>query len=341
MSETTTSVAGSAAARPYALDEVQAAVRALQAGQFRNAHPTARPHTGLGQTRQRGVRSLDAHTWTATKGERVIAVLGSAGSTGASTVALAIALSTTAPARVIECCSATASGLAAASTAELGLHPSGWRQGNRDQVLIERASEVLAYVAEVPAPTPAEHPSQLTVLDIGWETGQLLATDSWVTDAVMAADQIVVVAAATVPGMRRLEGTLELLAAQAAPTSQNGAGNPEVDHLPADRIWVAFVGPRRKKWPRGIEHASGPATRRALAIDRVIEIPEDRGLAVHGLDSRPVPAPLLSAAARVHAANGSSPVPVADTSCADTDPHVREPLDEHDPSQLDLFDHTA
>ena len=56
------------------------------------------------------------------------------------------------------------------------LHPTDWRQGKRDHVLLERASEVLAGVDEVPLPTDAEHDAQLTILDIGWEAGQLLAS---------------------------------------------------------------------------------------------------------------------------------------------------------------------
>ena len=208
-------------------------------------------------------------------------MIGSAGSVGASTVALATGLAAAAPVRVIECCSVTASGLAAASTAELGLHPTDWRQGKRDHVLLERASEVLAGVDEVPLPTEAQNETQLTILDIGWETGQLLATDCWLAEAVRAADQIVLVTTATVPGMRRARGR----------------HRPAVHQLAAraDRCSPS-AGPRRKKWPRGLEHAGGPAVRRALDADRCVEIPEDRELAVNGLDSRPVPAPLISAA---------------------------------------------
>lgn len=317
---------------PFALDEVQAAVRALQAGEFRQARPPgypAEPATHPDRIgSDRGQRGFEASSWTPEAGERVIAVIGSAGSTGASTVALAIALSADVPARVVECCSASASGLAAASTAELGLHPSGWRQGKRDQVLIERASEVLAGVDEVPAPTPAEHPTQLTVLDIGWEIGQLVATDSWVTDALAAADQIVVVTTATIPGMRRLDGTLELLGTQAPPQSQRDPRAHAEGTALTDRTWVAVLGPRRKKWPRGIERAAGgPAARRVLAGDRLVEIPEDRALAVHGLDSRPVPPPLLTAAARLH------PAPGPDQQPADHDLDL-------DHGQLDLFDQT-
>jgi hypothetical protein len=258
--------------RPVGVDELKRAWQALNAGEFR-----AGPGAGKGP-RGRGTAAED--DWTPADGEHTVAVIGAAGSVGASTVALATGLAAAAPVRVIECCSVTASGLAAASTAELGLHPTDWRQGKRDHVLLERASEVLAGVDEVPLPTDAEHDTQLTILDIGWEAGQLLATDCWLAEAVRAADQVVLVTTATVPGMRRAGVVMDLLAG----------------HWQPEQITLAIRGPRRKKWPRGLEHAGGPAVRRALDADRCVEIPEDRDLAVNGLDSRPVPAPLISAA---------------------------------------------
>jgi len=258
--------------RPVGVDELKRAWQALNAGEFRTG-----PGAGKGP-RGRGTAAED--DWTPADGEHTIAVIGSAGSVGASTVALATGLAAAAPVRVIECCSVTASGLAAASTAELGLHPTDWRQGKRDHVLLERASEVLAGVDEVPLPTEAQNETQLTILDIGWEAGQLLATDCWLAEAVRTADQVVLVTTATVPGMRRAGVVMDLLAG----------------HWQPEQITLAVRGPRRKKWPRGLEHAGGPAVRRALDADRCVEIPEDRELAVNGLDSRPVPAPLISAA---------------------------------------------
>lgn len=319
MSSGTLNLGGGPTSRPYALEEVQAAVRALQAGEFRDARPTTRltdpdAHTAQPRTARRTPTQTEAADWTPQAGERVLAVIGTSGSSGASTVALALALSAKQPARVVECCSASASGLAAATTAELGLHPAGWRQGRREQVLIERVCEVLAGVDEVPSPTPAEHATQLTVLDVGWEVGQLTTTDSWVTDTVARADQVLLVATATVPGMRRLEGALELLI--------NHAGADVVD-----RTWVAVVGPRRKKWPRGVEGAGGPHARRALNSERVVEIPEDRGLSIHGLDSRPVPPALLTAAAYAHTAG------------PDVDHHDHRDVDETAADELDLFTH--
>ena len=49
----------------------------------------------------------------------------------------------------------------------------------------------LAGVDEVPLPIDAEHETQLTILDVGWEAGQLLATDCWLAEAVRTADQVV------------------------------------------------------------------------------------------------------------------------------------------------------
>jgi hypothetical protein len=268
-------VSTQAPSRPVGVDELKRAWHALNAGEFRTG-----PGAGKGP-RGRGAAAED--NWSPIDGEHTIAVLGSAGSVGASTLALATGLAAPAPVRVIECCSVTASGLAAASTAELGLHPRDWRQGKRDHVLLERASQVLAGVDEVPPPTEAQNETQLTILDIGWETGQLLATDCWLAGAVRAADQIVLVTTITVPAMRRAGVAMDLLARYWQP----------------EQITLAIRGPRRKKWPRGLEHAGGPTVRRALDADRCVEIPEDRELAVNGPDSRPVPAPLISAARRL------------------------------------------
>ncbi|GGO85251.1 hypothetical protein GCM10011584_04740 [Nocardioides phosphati] len=258
--------------RPVGVDELKRAWSAVNAGEFRTG-----PGTGKGP---RGRGTAAAADWSPAAGEHTIAVIGCAGSAGASTIALAVGLAAAGLVRVIECCSVTASGLAAASTAELGLHPTDWRQGKRDHVLLERASEVFAGVDEVPLPIDAENETQLTILDVGWEAGQLLATDCWLAEAVRTADQVVLVTTATVPGMRRAGVAMDLLAG----------------HWQPEQIALAVRGPRRKKWPRGLEHAGGPAVRRALDADRCVEIPEDRELAVNGLDSRPVPAPLISAA---------------------------------------------
>jgi hypothetical protein len=303
---TPTSMSGGRAA--VSVDELKRAWVAVQEGQFRR-RPTAGPHapgtarlvTDLASSDLASRTTIEesGHVWTPEPFEQVLPVVGCAGSAGTTTVAFAVALTAGISARLVECSSMTASGLAAASNAELGLHKSGWRQGERDQVLLERASEVLVRVDEVPMPTPgsstgsAPADATLTVLDIGWELGHLLATPCWLNETVRKAHTVIAVAPATVPGLRRLEGALELLG--------------------ADRTIAAVLGPRFKKWPKGVAHSAGLNTRRLLELERFVEIGRDPALAVTGLDSAALPAQLLQAAgqllARTHitAARKASP----------------------------------
>jgi hypothetical protein len=196
---------------------------------------------------------------------------------GATTFALALASAANTGARVVECSSATSSGLAAASTAELGMHPSGWAQGTRDEVLLQRTSVALASVHDVPLP-PVVEKIRLTILDVGWELGHVLNTPpSWVAAQVSQAATVVVVTCTTVPGLRHLECALASL-----------AGIPPV---------VAVVGPPRKRWPKAVRHSAGALTRAADSAGRLLVVPCDRRLAVAGLDSTPLPTAVLEAAA--------------------------------------------
>jgi hypothetical protein len=252
------------------VNELKAAWNAVQAGRFR---------TDTGATRDlREPPSPPAgKRWGPGQGERVLPVIGCAGSCGASTISLALAGAAALPARVVECSTAGASGLAAASTAELGLHESGWTRGTRDGILLERASNVLMSIQEVPTPSVPDRNIALTVLDIGWEIGQILATPAWLGGQVRGADLVVLATTATVPGLRRLESALDLL-----------AGNSTC---------AAVIGPRPKKWPRPVGYSAGPRTRALEAAERLIAVPEDRALAITGLDATPLPASLLQAAA--------------------------------------------
>lgn len=275
-------------AAPVDVDELKRAWHAVRAGEFRP------PQRRDGPDRRPGTRA--AHTWTPQPWEEPVVVLGCAGSSGATTVALAMGLSATAPVRVVECGSVSTSALAAASTAELGLHAGGgWVQGRRDHVQLERPSELLPGPHTVAHPIPAkplptterdereEATFCLTILDAGWEAGQLLTTDSWIAETVRGVDHLVLTTRATTPGMRRLEGVLDLLA---------GTRDPE-------QVKVAVIGARRKRWPRGLEHAGGPGVRRVLDAGNYVEIPEIAALAVAGLDSRPLPAGVVDAARRL------------------------------------------
>jgi len=254
------------------VDELKRAWSAVQAGRFRTCNGVAR------ELREPTPPPPPAgNRWEPGPGERVLPVIGCAGSCGASTIALALAGSGAFPARVVECSSVTASGLVAASTAELGLHESGWTRGTRDGVLLERVSNVLVSIQEVPAPSVPDRIIGLTVLDVGWEIGQVLTTPAWLGEQVRSADLVVLVSTATVPGLRRLEGALELLAGTST--------------------CAAVIGPKRKKWPRPVGYSAGPLTRALEAAGRLVDVPQDRALAIAGLDATPLPAPLLTAAA--------------------------------------------
>jgi hypothetical protein len=252
------------------VNELKAAWNAVQAGWFR---------TGTGSTRdlREPASPSTGNQWEPGQGEQVLPVIGCAGSCGASTISLALAGVAAMPARVVECSSVTASGLAAASTAELGLHESGWTRGTRDGVLLERASNVLVSIQEVLMPSVPDRNIALTVLDIGWEIGQVLTTPGWLGEQVRSADLVVLVTTATVPGLRRLESALDLLAGTST--------------------CAAVIGPKPKKWPRPVGYSAGPRTRAHAAAGRLVDVPEDRALAITGLDPTPLPASLLQAAA--------------------------------------------
>ena len=213
-----------------AVDELKRAWQAIQNGQFRTDAPVEASTLAAGTDSSR-VGAERAPSWE--PHERVLPIIGCLGGAGATTTALAIAAATTARAsRLVECCTATASGLPAATDAELGTTGDGWIQGSRAGVLIERGATVMRSVTNVPHPSSPARPVELTVLDVGWETGHVLATDSWVRDHVRLAPWLVVVTTATVPGMRRLEGVLSIL---------DGA-----------EVVAAVRGPSRKKWHRDV-----------------------------------------------------------------------------------------
>jgi hypothetical protein len=252
------------------VNELKRAWIAVQSGRFR---------TGTGATRDlREPPSPPAgNPWEPGPGEQVLPVIGCAGSCGATTISLALAGAAAMPARVVECSTAGASGLAAASTAELGLHESGWTRGTHDGILLERASNVLMSIQEVPTPSVPDRPIALTVLDIGWEIGQILTTPAWLGGQVRGADLVVLASTATVPGLRRLESALDLLAGTST--------------------CAAVIGPRPKKWPRPVACSAGPRTRALVEAGRLVAVPEHRALAIKGLDATPLPASLLQAAA--------------------------------------------
>jgi hypothetical protein len=278
MTETAQAATVSSNGCPVAsLGELQRAWEAVLAGRFRTS---SRLDAGRETTAPSRAAGGTATGWF--PAETVIPVIGAGGGVGATTLALALAAASTAPARVVECCSASASGLAAASTAELGATDTGWRRGLRDgahhRVLLERAAGPITTAAAVPLPTDPDRPVAVTFLDCGWDLDHLLS-DGWLAQLVTAAPALVVAATATIPGLRRLEVTLAALG--------------------ADQVHVGVLGPRRKKWGRPVEGSLGAATRALDTSGALVEIPLDRALATHGLTSAPLPQPLLNAASQL------------------------------------------
>ena len=267
--------------RPVSVTEMRRAWSALLEGEFR--------------TGATGSQSGSAMVWCPTATERVIAVLGCIGSAGASTVTLAAAQHAASTSRIIDCGSITTSGLGLATTAELGIDEHGWRRGRRDQLQVDRSPIVLGGPDQLPIPAPAPSECVTSFLDVGWEAGQVLSQQrSWLATAVRNADAVVLVTTATVPGLRRAEGVLELL-----------RGHPSVNSFT-----LAVRGPARRKWPKAVEATTGYAVRQMLTEQRYVEIPVDAGLATHGLGPGPLPASVAGAGRRVLDAVAGAALPV-------------------------------
>ncbi|KAB7740349.1 hypothetical protein GA707_19540 [Nostocoides sp. F2B08] len=273
------------ATRPVVgVDELRRAWRAVQDGQFRAHHREPVP--------ARPSRSQKAVSWSPTG--PVLPVLGCLGQAGASAMALALATAV-GPARVVECCSATSSGLGTAVTAELGHTPTGWRLGRRDHVSIVRAAGVHLSLAEVPTPDePTDHPvdteSSLTVLDVGWDLGHVLATPGWVEQQITGAEWVVLVTTPTVPGVRRLEVAASLLGPHRC---------------------VAVVVGASRRWRPSSSVAAGPSVHALESTQQLLQIPRQRYLAQDGITAAPLPPALLRAAAGILRRTGITPVDAA------------------------------
>jgi hypothetical protein len=260
------------ATRSAGVEELRRAWHAVQEGQFAAARPMG--HAAV--PRPSEPATAGDRTWRPV--ESVLPVVGALPQAGATSLALAIATHAS-PARVIECSSLTASGMAGAATAELGTTPSGWTIGRRDQVHLARPSALDWSVGELPLPDDAAAGTALNVLDVGWELVQLLASPGWLSATLGAAPRVVLVGTATVPGLRRLETALTLL-------------DPE-------RTVIAVRGPAPRRWPRELTAARGPATRDQHRTGRWVTVPHDKRLALRGIDSTPLPPALVAAAGDV------------------------------------------
>ena len=218
--------------------------------------------------------------WVPGPGEEVIAVVGAVGSCGASTLAVALATADGRPGRVVECASASASGLVTAVTAEVG-EQAGWLRGRRDQIVVERCAEILAGPEGLAMPLPVAEGTVRTVVDVSWEIGQLVGAGAscWLGDYLTGASTVVVATVATVTGIRRLDAVLDLLG--------------------TDRVVAAVLGPPLKRWDTALSSRVTPRLDALREAGRVVPVPPCRRLARAGLDGTPLPPELVRAAAAV------------------------------------------
>ena len=249
--------------RPVTVAELKRAWRALQSGSPNEQAYAA----GLAPT----------VAWRPQRG-RVIAVVSCGGGVGASTTALALAQASDDACRLIECAPPAASGLAGASTAELGDSGDGWRRGTRDHVLIDRTSQEALTPGDLPIPPKSD--LNLSIVDVARPAEAVLATDCWLREVLVSSEPLLLVATATMPGLRRLETTLALLA----------------EHRDVSPVVVAVLGPRVARWPGQVRHSTGPRTSALAETGRLVAIPCDRRLAITGPDMAPLPSAVVAAA---------------------------------------------
>jgi hypothetical protein len=206
--------------------------------------------------------------WAPAPGERVVLVCGCGGSSGATTVALALATAA-GRARVVETCGASSSGLPYAAGAELGETNGGWLRGARDEVVIERRLDPTPSPDRLPSPAPGD--VALTIIDSSWDVAAVLASAGWLGDLARSAPAVVLVSRATIPGLRRLEAAVELVGEARAVAVTVGA----------------------KRWPRPVEQSAGAAVRRLTARERVVHAPEVPALTISGLTPDPLPSAII------------------------------------------------
>lgn len=254
---------------PVAVSELQAAWRAVQAGQFGAGTRLAQP--GAAPTQPSG----ELTGWDP-PGE-VVLVVGAHRGAGATTLALAICTAATGPAHLVECAPTVGSGLVAAATAELG-QVGPWLRGTRGLVVLDRLRQPAPH-RDTPLPRPVRQGIGLTVLDPARDVAELLADEDWVAHRVRAAQAVVLATTATIPGVRRLEAAIDQLAPRA--------------------VVAAVLGPPRGRWPRPVASSTGPLTRELASTGRLVTIPHCRALAVGGVSAACLPTGVVTAAGEV------------------------------------------
>ena len=257
------------------VEAMRAAVIAIRAGIFDEVTDDV---ACIGQVSDAAVVASNAYRsdagptpWAAADvgGDVVLVVAGHAGA-GASTVALAVAegLAERQRVQLLDYAEPVQSGLAAASTIELGTDGAGWRRGRRGRLDVFRLA-LRPDDGELPPPPETDDADQLLVVDAGWSL-----THAWLgaPSPLSRNAEVVVVTRVTVPAVRQTE---HVLAA--------------VDGEPV----VAAVGPAR--WPRAVQASCGPRLGDLRSRGRVVRVPVDRRLETAGLTGDRLPKPLAAA----------------------------------------------
>ena len=169
-----------------------------------------------------------------------------------------------------------ASGLQTAIAMEVRCQIEGWRAGRRTNVTVFTPIDAIS-LSECMTVTGSGSGvgSGRWVVDVARPWRALLEALPQ-DEAESLGTRVVVVSQASVPGIARAEAAL--------------AGLPWVSLLVA-------VGART--WPPAVRASFGPRVAQLVAQGRVFLVPSHRGLAVGGIDARPLPRVVLVAVSRL------------------------------------------
>lgn len=224
---------------------------------------------------------------------RWVAVVGAHGGAGTSTVALALSDATAAADRgvhLVSCAGPSGCGLQAAASTELGVDPTGtWRTGRRGpRLIVDRlVSAAAGEGARWPAAPVGLGEDVLTVVDA--EAGAARSPR-----LLASAAAVLLVCRVSVPAVQQVEQLLEPLL-HARPGTADARGAPGAAASRA--VLVAALGSGR--WPGAVSSATGPLLRQLQHDGRVVSVPVDRHLVVHGPTGGALPRSVTRAGAQL------------------------------------------
>lgn len=252
---------------PFSVAELQGALRALRARQLVEdpAHAKSVPVVDAPGTRPRAQDRPRLPQGVGSWG----AVLAAHPGAGASTVALAVAeaVARAKPVCLVELAPSARSGLAASTSAELGVDGTGrWRRGARGQITVYRRANDDETVT-----WPVVPAAWFGLADLG-------VVEPEDVPAIAERAAVVVACRASIPGLRAAEHLLRYLA-------------------PARPVAIAAVGDKRIS--REAELTLGPRLRQLRLDGQIVLVPEDARLRVTGPSSAPLPTPVAVAGKRL------------------------------------------